>query len=860
MEIDSAVAVLKSMNRLDAIDNGHGREGRRLRSAVSNFWGLSLAPRDLHVYGVDIKEVDKPRPEKRLPETLTRQVVKDMFAQNRGNLNTGLYCFDGATTLITVASLVLDSDGADLAEEVELSADSTAPGRDREAKFIVTLRPASVRNPHELLTYIQNRRGEVPADVIQALDIIAKDVKVRKGCITTARSIFDPKTSNAAEIFGGFHIWRGWYQSIRPSLEGAVINVDLAFSAFLPQQSGLQFASKILGRTDLRGGLNTADVNKLSKEMKNFRFVSTHSDVKRTYVINKVQGVADRISIEMDGRNITIADYFLQRYKKRINYPQLPLAVVKTGRGFSHFPLEYIEMEGNQRRKSLVTPRQAQEVIRIAAVRPQPRLNQLREITRNLGLQNDELARQVLAVGDQVKVPGARVLQPPVVGYGQNRTVQPRDGGWNIKSMPLVAAPDPVRSYGVLNLTRMPSDAIASFFRRLMEIGRGSGYQMAPLQSQLISHAAYTGSQSQLEHAFTRLHGAVLQRFKACQVIFVIIDKKAPDPYQKIKVVGDTVVGVVTQCLTAKTVQKMDPTTLANVVLKLNGKVGSGGKNHIAHLPSNPNLVNAFEKRPFMILGADVTHPGPGSEAKSIAGLCASIDRNMSRYVGDVRVQLEVRQEPILTISEMLPRLLGFFRNSQRNMLPETIIMFRDGVAENQQDAVLGQELTEIRKGCRALDPTYNPKLSYIIVNKRHHTRFFVQDRTEGDRNSNPLPGTTVDTNVCNPEFYEFYQYGAFALQGSAKPTLYRVLYDECRFTPDQLQNLTFRLAHSYSRCTRSVSLVTPVYYAHHLASRGRCYAGGDEDSGSDPSTRGTGSSLSIPTVHQNIRASSFWI
>ena len=52
----------------------------------------------------------------------------------------------------------------------------------------------------------------------------------------------------------------------------------------------------------------------------------------------------------------------------------------------------------------------------------------------------------------------------------------------------------------------------------------------------------------------------------------------------------------------------------------------------------------------------------------------------------------------------------------------------------------------------------------------------------------------------------------------------YHVLCDENAFGADALQNLTFDLCHLYARCTRSVSLVTPVYYAHLAAARAREY------------------------------------
>lgn len=59
----------------------------------------------------------------------------------------------------------------------------------------------------------------------------------------------------------------------------------------------------------------------------------------------------------------------------------------------------------------------------------------------------------------------------------------------------------------------------------------------------------------------------------------------------------------------------------------------------------------------------------------------------------------------------------------------------------------------------------------------------------------------------------------------------YHVLCDENGFGADAIQGLTFALSHLYARCTRSVSLVPPVYYAHLAAARGAAFAKAAEQS-----------------------------
>ena len=62
----------------------------------------------------------------------------------------------------------------------------------------------------------------------------------------------------------------------------------------------------------------------------------------------------------------------------------------------------------------------------------------------------------------------------------------------------------------------------------------------------------------------------------------------------------------------------------------------------------------------------------------------------------------------------------------------------------------------------------------------------------------------------------------SFSLQGTSRPSHYHVLWDDNCFTADELQLLTYQLCHTYVRCTRSVSIPAPAYYARLVAFRAR--------------------------------------
>ena len=79
---------------------------------------------------------------------------------------------------------------------------------------------------------------------------------------------------------------------------------------------------------------------------------------------------------------------------------------------------------------------------------------------------------------------------------------------------------------------------------------------------------------------------------------------------------GDTLLGVATQCVQVKNVQKPSPQTLSNLCLKINVKLG--GINSILV----PGVRPAVFQSPVIFMGADVTHPPAGDDRKpSIAAV-----------------------------------------------------------------------------------------------------------------------------------------------------------------------------------------------------------------------------------------------
>ena len=83
---------------------------------------------------------------------------------------------------------------------------------------------------------------------------------------------------------------------------------------------------------------------------------------------------------------------------------------------------------------------------------------------------------------------------------------------------------------------------------------------------------------------------------------------------------------------------------------------------------------------------------------------------------------------------------------SAKGRKPERIIMFRDGISEGQFLKVLSTELQALKAACRELEEGYEPLITYLVVQKRHHTRFFpaTNNKDYMYMNGNVIAGTVV--------------------------------------------------------------------------------------------------------------------
>lgn len=283
--------------------------------------------------------------------------------------------------------------------------------------------------------------------------------------------------------------------------------------------------------------------------------------------------------------------------------------------------------------------------------------------------------------------------------------------------------------------------------------------------------------------------------------------------------------------------EKENRTYFANVALKFNLKLG--GTNHTLE----KSYMGILSKDQTMVVGIDVVHPSPGSGKASVASMVASIDKNLAQWPVDLQVQVREGQEMLDKIDIMLLSRLALWRK-KHNVYPENILVYRDGVSESQYQQVLDEELAPMRECCRGLYDDVGeprPRFTLIIVGKRHHTRFFPPEgHPSRDENGNPQRGLVVDRGITEARNWDFFLQSHDAIQGTARPAHYFVLWDEIFTNPtlqpvhdsiergippaDRLERLSHSLCYMFSRAAKAVSIPAPVYYADIACTRAGRY------------------------------------
>ncbi|VDK38029.1 unnamed protein product [Taenia asiatica] len=815
--------------------NSHGTEGRAINLKANHF-EITLASEDLEHYDVAIS------PEK-CPRRVNREIIETMVNSLHyvNYFNNQKPVFDGRRNMYTRKPLPIGNDTLEL--------EVTLPGEGRDRVFKVAIRHLSKVSFQSLKDALSGKSKRIPADALISLDVIMRHLP-SMSYTPVGRSFFQtPERGYDNPLGGGREVWFGFHQSVRPSQWKMMLNIDVSATAFYKSQSVIDFMCEVLDLTDKndqRRPLTDSQRVKFTKEIKGLKVEITHcGNMRRKYRVCNVtrrSAQSQSFPLQLDsGATVesTVAKYFQDRYNIVLNYPNLPCLQVGQEQKHTYLPLEVCNMVAGQRCIKKLTDMQTSTMIKATARSAPDREKEINNLVRRANFSGDPHLKMfgISVLPRMVDIQG-RVIPAPKIQYGGRTKAQasPQLGVWDMRGKQFFSGIE-IKTWAIACFAPkriVREEALQQFIIQLQKISNDAGM---PIQSPP-SFCKYATGQDQVEPMFRFLKN----QHVGLQLIVVVLPGKTP-VYAEVKRVGDIMFGLATQCVQSKNVNKTSPQTLSNLCLKINVKLG--GINSILVPGVRPTVF----REPVIFFGADVTHPPAGDKTKpSIAAVVASMDAHPSRYSATVRVQSH-RQEIIQDLYPMVRSLLLQFYQSTR-FKPARIIYYRDGVSEGQFSNVLNHELRAIREACVRLELEYQPGITFVVVQKRHHTRLFCADKKDQMGRSGNIPaGTTVDHVITHPTEFDFYLCSHAGIQGTSRPSHYHVLWDDNNFSADDLQNLTYQLCHTYVRCTRSVSIPAPAYYAHLVAFRARYHLVEKEIDSGEGSQKSGNSDERTPTA-----------
>ncbi|KRX25427.1 putative protein tag-76 [Trichinella nelsoni] len=764
--------------------------------------------------------------------------------------------YDGKSTLFTVDELHL--------KQVSEKADTE--------KF--SFKTVRENKPSELSILIKFT-GLVHLDFRNAE---AGSLDERKSFKAVRNSFYCIPQGAGADMKYGIELWRGLFISARV-IDGfrPAINIDVSHSCFYKRQSLINLICDILNGDErevrfhpnqlrLNTRLQPEQLSLLIPELKGVSIHTTHRNQDRIYRIKDILSTAVSMKFKRDGKEVSVAEYFRDVYGP-LKYPNFPLVQVGSKKKPIYFPVELCQVAKCQRYNKKLKACQTTSIIRFASTDAPTRILKCIDMVKKSNFNSDPFLK---SFGVQIKaepmIVDGRVLAPPRLEYGKGNggrqiILTPKDGAWNSNEFKFFESAS-CESFGFVSfLPPHKASMLQEFCLQIVRTCRSTGIEM-PDSPKFYEQAQKNDS---VEMVFKRIADKCDRGGVKCDLVFVALFSS--EQYAQVKSCGDITFGLVTQCLLPRTIidvaVKKSYSTMLNIAMKINMKIG--GIN--TKLLEDEVLDNYLYKNNALVIGVDVVHPSAvETHLPSIASVVGNVDANVTKFHASVKIQ-PAKQELITGfIEQFSDRLLEYV--DVNGTTPKNIIVYRDGVSEGQFMQVLEEELPALRRACKSFASNYRPLITFIVVQKRHHARFFCCDEAAARGRGKNIPaGTVIDRVVTSPNEYDFFLCSHHGIQGTSRPTRYHVLFDESNMDANAMQSITYYLCHLYGRCARSVSIPAPVYFADLVCARARYHVlaalnsglvekFSDEDSNSSSSSSSSSSKAeSVKTELANIIA-----
>jgi hypothetical protein len=528
--------------------------------------------------------------------------------------------------------------------------------------------------------------------VIAALNLVMQRQAAQQGW-RFGRNRYFFNDNNKSRI--GPRIWAlmGFYSSVRPGNKVPFVNVNICMSAFYEPGKLSDALHSFLG----------SSFDAIPREfMRKVKVSTRYLGYKRVMTIQRVvssSAVRQTFNCQEYGGLITIKDYFhrsasqlsclispqevltrdpppFQEYNITLQHADdLPIVDVGGPGRPNYIPAELCDIEPGEPHLGKLGPKETSDMLRVASRRPAENTTIIMENgLPRLGYKPSTSVLQSFGIrtASQMAVIPGRELPPPSVTYGRG-VPRVQNGSWNILDVKfhnggkmtnwkVLVVRDGVEA---LSFSGPRDERLINFIKAFANKCRNSGMEVgneppAILPTdQLPPTKGDPGRRKALDNI-----SKTIERFgdpKGISFILCLLQKRDDYIYPGIKRLCSVNFGVRSQCLLLEKAlnQAKQDQYLSNVALKVNTKLG--GINHRL----GGDALGWLSKEPTILVGIDVTHPGPSSVpgTPSIAGVVASVDRDFVQFPASLRLQKskqEVSAYNNVFIPSLMPRIFSY--------------------------------------------------------------------------------------------------------------------------------------------------------------------------------------------------------
>ncbi|XAR59394.1 hypothetical protein NMG60_11015220 [Bertholletia excelsa] len=814
-----------------------------------NHFRVGFNPRTVVIhYDIDIKLED---PSKNRPTKISKpdlyMITNKLFSDDPSRFPLPKIVYDGEKNIFSAVPLPTEKFKVDFSDgEVGKS-----------SSYTVTIKEVSELEFGKLADYLDGNMS-IPRDVLHAIELVIKE-NPSKRRIPAGKSFYSTAYDEEDDLGGGIVASKGFQLSSKLTSQGLDVCLEYSVLAFHEPLPVLEFLKKrVLGD---RGVDQLAHLKgEVTDALKGLKVTVTHRTTTKRYTIS---GLTDRntrdISFDIEdpevkapARRVTLVQYFKEKYDKQIIHLDIPCLDVGKNNRANYLPMEFcVLVEGQRYPKDKLDKGGSLALKKKSLLSPADRMNQICEmvaaedgpcrggVTQSFGL---EVAENMTEVQGRIIGPPLLKVRAPN-GEITCLEVDKEKCQWNL-SKNWVVEGKPVERWALLDFKSPDGSKLIpeKFISGLINRCKRLGIEMAPPLIQRATDMRVFSDINSLRNLLNSFIDEASKKGQGRLQIIVCVMSKSHPGYKSLKWLTETEIGIVTQCCFSKEANKAKDQSLANLALKINAKLGGSNVELFECLP------RFKDEDHVMFVGVDVNHPAPGNSTfPSIAAVVATMNwPAANRYAARICPQHH-RKEKVLNFGIMCKELIQAYARINKEK-PKRIVVFRDGVSESQFGMVLNEELHDLKT--TICEENYKPTITLVVAQKRHQTRLFQQ---AGGAIGNVPPGTVVDTVITDLFDFDFYLCSQYGSIGTSKPTHYYVLWDEHKFTSDELQKLIYHLCFTSARCTKPISLVPPVHYADLAAYRGRMYQEAVMMSSSTSSSMASTSSSSSASFDQNL-------